>query len=570
MRRFKISKQTKTILSLILMSIIIITMSGGVKLSAKANTESVEKINLTKQQEEKLYKLCKVWGFVKYYHPKVALGQLDWDEELFKILPEVLHSKDNNQTDKVIYKWINNLGVLENCEENSKNTEQVKLNANTGWIKDTQFISNYLSNLLLKIESTERTGKHYYIETDKFDVPVFKNEKMYEKMDYSDYKMKLLSLFRFWNIIEYFCPNRHIIDENWDSVLKEFIPKMVNGKGELEYTLNLFELVGKIQDGHSMVGKFSNEVSEFFGNKLPPFAIDFIEGKVVVTETIENVPNSNIKIGDVILKLDEKDMKDVIKEKAKYFPPTSTNYNNGILKYFLLRTNKDSINLTIERDGNIRVEKVVFSMEYFKAPKQREKKPSHSLKDNILYIAPGYLEKGEINNIMDKYVNTKGIIVDLRQYPSDDLTIRLPKYLMDKQVEFVKFSKVNLKKPGEFVFTNNSKIGSDNPEHYKGKVILLINEETVSHGEYTAMALRKAPKATVVGNNSAGADGNAVYFMLPGRVPISMSGIGVYYPDGTETQKIGIVPDVKVIQTIKGFREGRDEIIEKAIEIINQ
>lgn len=46
------------------------------------------------------------------------------------------------------------------------------------------------------------------------------------------------------------------------------------------------------------------------------------------------------------------------------------------------------------------------------------------------------------------------------------------------------------------------------------------------------------------------------------------SGIGVYYPDGGETQRIGIVPDIKVKPTIKGIREGRDELLEKAIEII--
>jgi C-terminal processing protease CtpA/Prc len=48
-----------------------------------------------------------------------------------------------------------------------------------------------------------------------------------------------------------------------------------------------------------------------------------------------------------------------------------------------------------------------------------------------------------------------------------------------------------------------------------------------------------------------------------------MTGIGVYYPDGKETQRIGIVPDVEVKPTIEGLRSKRDEVLEKAIEIIN-
>ena len=47
-----------------------------------------------------------------------------------------------------------------------------------------------------------------------------------------------------------------------------------------------------------------------------------------------------------------------------------------------------------------------------------------------------------------------------------------------------------------------------------------------------------------------------------------ISGIGVYYPDGTETQRIGIKPDIEIHPSIKGISEQRDEILEKAIEII--
>jgi C-terminal processing protease CtpA/Prc len=49
-----------------------------------------------------------------------------------------------------------------------------------------------------------------------------------------------------------------------------------------------------------------------------------------------------------------------------------------------------------------------------------------------------------------------------------------------------------------------------------------------------------------------------------------ISGIGIYYPDGKETQRIGIVPDIELKPTIKGIKEGRDEVLEKALEIINE
>ena len=45
---------------------------------------------------------------------------------------------------------------------------------------------------------------------------------------------------------------------------------------------------------------------------------------------------------------------------------------------------------------------------------------------------------------------------------------------------------------------------------------------------------------------------------------------GGNYPNGDETQRIGIVPDIEVKPTVKGIRAGKDELLEKAIEIINE
>jgi C-terminal processing protease CtpA/Prc len=83
------------------------------------------------------------------------------------------------------------------------------------------------------------------------------------------------------------------------------------------------------------------------------------------------------------------------------------------------------------------------------------------------------------------------------------------------------------------------------------------------------MAFRAGDNVTVIGSTTAGADGNTSKIHLPGGLLTMISGIGVYYPDGTETQRIGIVPDVEVKPTIKGIKEGRDELLEKAIKIIN-
>ncbi|MGJ8734629.1 MAG: S41 family peptidase, partial [Cellulophaga sp.] len=52
----------------------------------------------TKQNNiSKLSTTAKIWGFLKYYHPKIAKGEIDWDKELLDILPLVQSSKNKKE-----------------------------------------------------------------------------------------------------------------------------------------------------------------------------------------------------------------------------------------------------------------------------------------------------------------------------------------------------------------------------------------------------------------------------------------------------------------------------------------
>ena len=108
-----------------------------------------------------------------------------------------------------------------------------------------------------------------------------------------------------------------------------------------------------------------------------------------------------------------------------------------------------------------------------------------------------------------------------------------------------------------------SKIGDFNYSHgYNGKVVLLVDEGTQSQGEYTAMAFRQLPNSVVIGSTTAGADGNLSRFTLPGAISTAISGVGVYYPDGRETQRVGIVPDIFVTPSINDIKNGKDRLLE--------
>jgi hypothetical protein len=123
--------------------------------------------------------------------------------------------------------------------------------------------------------------------------------------------------------------------------------------------------------------------------------------------------------------------------------------------------------------------------------------------------------------------------------------------------------------PGTF-FWQMQYLGSSaasNP--YWGKVIILMNEETQSQAEYSCMILEAMPDVVKVGSQTAGADGNVTRFRLSLDIQIMFTNLGIFYPNGDSTQRIGIVPDSVVYQTRSGIRAHRDEVLEKALQIAN-
>jgi C-terminal processing protease CtpA/Prc len=108
--------------------------------------------------------------------------------------------------------------------------------------------------------------------------------------------------------------------------------------------------------------------------------------------------------------------------------------------------------------------------------------------------------------------------------------------------------------------------GKKNSEYFKGKVVILVNEQTQSSAEFHSMAFRRSPNAIVMGSTTAGADGNVSGLYLPGNLYTMFSGISILNPDDTETQRVGIVPDIEVKRTVEGIKAGKDELLIKALE----
>lgn len=526
--------------------------------------------DISKDDVQDLAKLSKVWGVVKYYHPKAISGDINMDYELFRIMPLIL--EENADVNALLNDWIKSLGKVEETPKQDIEMKEslIQLEALTQWTWDNEYLGEDLSSQLSNLLETNITERENgYVSFNDGDVYAsMENERSYDSMNPEDTGYRLLSLFRYWNIIEYYYPYKDIIGEDWDKVLEEFIPKFVDGTDYQSYLLAIGELTTKIHDTHSSVNdEDGNDISSYFGTRWLPASYIQIDGQIIINNAVEL---SDLKNGDIVLSIDNEPIDKIITDRKKY---KSQSRDDIVIAPYLdiFRTLEQEVDVLVVRNNkelNLNVE-TSLSQVSGNIKSQTEKLEN----DKIYYINVGYLKDGEISEIMNNASDTEGLIVDMRNYPSSFIPYELADYLIPNEKEFVKAFAANQSLPGQFYYFDTLISGGSKDEMkdiYDGKLVILMDEHTLSQGEFTVMALKNTEDSVILGRDSAGTDGNVVTFTLPGNVTTTITGVGIFHPNGDPTQRIGIKPDIYMDPSIQGIRDGRDEYLEKAIEIIKE
>ena len=532
---------------------------------------------LTKQQTENLYVLSKVWGFLKYHHPDVANGKSSFDEELFKIMQPVANAASAEKRNELLLNWIVSLGDETTYRKAGELPEkEVQIKPNLGWMNDTHLFSDAIISKLNSIyEHRNRSDNAYIKLMPNVLNPNFDGEEKYTAMAGDDDGLRMLGLFRYWNIIEYFYPSKYLIKENWDDVLKEFVPKFAADRTSLHYKLNCLKLINRIHDTHASISG-DKEVGGYFGTNYSVVKARVIEGKLIVTLIVNDTlaKSESIQVGDEILSVKGKTITQCYKDmEAILCASNPSAADRNFASAFLLRGSGDSLAISYSHEGVVKNGSIkLYPMQMVNAASMKKyyDGPAYKLlNDSIGYITLATAKIADLKTIFKTFENTRGIVIDIRNYPAAFMTFEMAKYIKPAASPFVKFTNGNINNPGLFTFKYAVSNGAKNKDYYKGKIVILVDERTQSSAEYQTMALRTAPTAIVMGSQTAGADGNVSMIYFPGGFGSYISGIGVFYPDGKETQGIGIVPDIEVRPTQQGIKKGIDELLEKAKEYIS-
>lgn len=528
-------------------------------------------------QIESLDKLCKVWGYAKYHHPSVISGELNWDAELFRVMPAILDAQSSTQSNEVLLRWLEQFPIP--AQEDDRVWAEVQAQygmqrAQTAWIEDSAFLGEKLSACLCamaKVPTAKRENAYASFDPEVGRV-TFANEKSYP-LHPQDMGMKLLGLFRFWNAYAYYSPNVGITVMDWDEVLKASIPRVAAAADQYSYVLAIAQTVAATGDAHASVYDSQQRLRRYYGNRYLPCSIKIIDGQAVVDQA--GGAGAALQPGDILLAIDGMTVEERIAEQRPYRPLPQPDKLLLQMGDVLLGAKGEQAEVRVLRDA----QEKTLHMETAEQPYVRRHLKSQWLADgSVGYIDPSALSDGDLEKLMARFQEAKGIIVDLRYDPSVFIPYLMGEFIVPSPTVFAIIGMPNQAMPGAY-WKQAMIVGkgmmkellSDDRDFapYSGKIVLLMDEGSVSQSEFTIMALRQSPNAVVVGSPSAGADGDVTVLLLPGNLQVPISGLGVYTPEGGQTQRVGLAPDVYCVPTVEGLRAGQDELISCALDIIS-
>jgi C-terminal processing protease CtpA/Prc len=530
---------------------------------------------LTPLQADNLVTLGRVWGFLKYHHPVVTSGKRHWDYDLFRVMPAILSAPDRAAANAVLGKWIVSLGALTACNPCAKlESGNLHLRPDLAWLDDQARLGADLSRSLRAVyASRPANGQQFYVSLAVgIANPRFLHEAGYASMKPADSGFQILAAYRFWNIIAYWFPYRDVLGENWDDVLRQSIPKMARAKTPEAYQRELMALIARAHDTHANLWS-SLAVRPPVGACQLPVNVRFIENRAVVVSfaAAEAGKASGLRPGDIITELDGAPVSKLVESWAPYYAASNEPTRLRDIARSMTRGGCGEATLRVlrERDElSLKARRLPTADLRTALTHDLPGETFRRLSDDVAYLKLSSVKSADVRRYIDGAAGTKGLIIDIRNYPSEFVVFTLGALLVDRPTPFARFTRGDLSNPGAFHWDPQATSLTPQAPHYSGKVVILVDEVSQSSAEYTSMAFRSASGARVLGSTTAGADGNVSQIPLPGGLQSMISGIGVFYPDGKPTQRIGIIPDVEVRPTISGIRAGLDEVLEAAIRQI--
>jgi C-terminal processing protease CtpA/Prc len=369
-----------------------------------------------------------------------------------------------------------------------------------------------------------------------------------------------------WNVFQHFYPYFDVVSADWDAALTEGLRRARSDKTPGDFHTTLRRLLANLRDGHVTV---RHALTSAWAGL--PIRVGFIEGRVVVTDA---AIESAFQAGDVVRAVDGVDAIALLESGARLISGSEQRARAMALFTFGMGEEGRVVTVTVERDGASREVSARRGVYKWRDPLHPPidvlsgASPA-AIGSSIYYVDLTRADIASIEARLPELARAETVIFDLRGYPKGNHDIL--RHLIDQPVRSAQW-RVPL-----VIYPNRER--SPGPDtsgrwtlepkapRFTGRAVFITDARAISYAESVMGIVEHYGIGEIVGAPTAGANGNVNRFDLPGGYKVTWTGMQVLKHDGSQHHLIGIRPTVPVERTLAGVRAGRDELLEKAIEV---
>jgi len=383
----------------------------------------------------------------------------------------------------------------------------------------------------------------------------------------NDRSTRLADVAICWNVMQHFYPYFDVVDTDWPAALREALTAAATDKDERAFLSTLQRLIARLDDGHGHVSLVDDNPALTL-----PLLWDWIEDQLVITCVQWESMNAGLEPGDIVLEIDGQPAGRALAEAEQLISAATDQFRRyRSLQGLTAGDEHEEVRLTIEDASGQR--RTVTLHRDSPMPGLSERRPPavHELEPGIMYLDFNRITDIQFKGALSKLERAKGIVCDFRGYPRNIQPETFFPHIIDRPVRSPQWHIPVVRRPDRQAmrFTRGGEWNLLPKKPYlDAKKAFIIDGRCISYAESCLGIVEHYKLGALVGAPTAGTNGNINPFMLPGGYRVTWTGMKVLKNDGSQHHGIGILPTLPASRTIAGIRAGRDEFLDKALEVV--
>jgi hypothetical protein len=364
-----------------------------------------------------------------------------------------------------------------------------------------------------------------------------------------------------WNVFRHFYPYWNESGVTWDDRLRPQLEVAYAAGTRQAQRSALQELVADARDGHGTV----TDLMQAVPRALLPVRLAIIEDSLVVTASDRP---KDVSSGSIIRTIDGSPAMSRVHEAMRLASGTNQWKQTRALNEVSTCETGALVNLSVDSGAGSRP--VTLRCEGRSAPAERRPAAIAELTQGLWYVDLTRASMAQVTPQLETLARADGVVFDLRGYPTDSggqiLAHLIDAPESDRWMHVAKIVGPFGRSAGRQSLGWNL---SPRTPRLEGRIVFLTDGRAISYAESVLGYVKDRKLATILGSTTAGANGNVVRFTVPGGFAVTFTGMRVTRHDGRTPHHLrGVEPDVPVRPTLAGVRGGRDEVLDRAVALI--